>query len=130
MGGAASCGSWACTPGGWDSPNARPSTEWFYVLSGRGAVTDPDGTPHPFGPGDVVVLPKGAPKLGAPKASAGPAHLRRAPPPPSVGKVLRDKATGQLLAPAQQERAQLQAAMQASAREYEAEIATSESIRV
>ena len=59
LGGAASCGSWACTPGGWDSPNARPSTEWFYVLSGRGAVTDPDGTPHPFGPGDVVVLPKG-----------------------------------------------------------------------
>ena len=71
--------------------------------------------------GHVVVLPKGAPKLGAPKASAGPAHLRRAPPPPSVGKVLRDKATGQLLAPAQQERAQLQAAMQASAREYEAD---------
>ena len=31
--------------------------------------------------GHVVVLPKGAPKLGAPKASAGPAHLRRAPPP-------------------------------------------------
>ena len=59
LGGAASCGSWACTPGGWDSPNARPSTEWFYVLSGRGAVTDPDGVPHPFGPGDVVVLPKG-----------------------------------------------------------------------
>ena len=70
--------------------------------------------------GHVVVLPKGAPKLGAPKASAGPAHLRRAAA-SSVGKVLRDKATGQLLAPAQQERAQLQAAMQASAREYEAD---------
>ena len=27
--------------------------------SGRGSVTDPDGTPHPFGPGDTVVLPKG-----------------------------------------------------------------------
>jgi uncharacterized cupin superfamily protein len=57
--GSAACGSWACSPGGWDSPNARPSTEWFYVLSGAGCVTDPDGTPHPFGPGDVVVLPKG-----------------------------------------------------------------------
>ena len=57
--GSAACGSWACSPGGWDSPNARPSTEWFYVLSGAGRVTDPDGTPHPFGPGDVVVLPKG-----------------------------------------------------------------------
>ena len=57
--GSAACGSWACSPGGWDSPNARPSTEWFYVLSGRGRVTDPDGAPHPFGPGDVVVLPRG-----------------------------------------------------------------------
>lgn len=57
--GNAACGSWACTPGGWDSPNARPSTEWFYVLSGNGSVSDPDGTPHPFGPGDVVVLSKG-----------------------------------------------------------------------
>ena len=57
--GSAACGSWACSPGGWDSPNARPSTEWFYVLSGRGCVTDPDGAPHPFGPGDVVVLPRG-----------------------------------------------------------------------
>ena len=57
--GAVSCGSWACSPGGWNSPNPRPSTEWFYVLSGRGAVTDPDGTPHNFGPGDVVILPEG-----------------------------------------------------------------------
>ena len=57
--GSAACGSWACSPGGWDSPNPRPSTEWFYVLSGSGCVTDPDGTPHPFGPGDVVVLPRG-----------------------------------------------------------------------
>ena len=57
--GSAACGSWACSPGGWDSPNPRPSTEWFYVLSGAGCVTDPDGTAHPFGPGDVVVLPRG-----------------------------------------------------------------------
>ena len=59
QGGRASCGSWACSEGGWDSPNPRGTTEWFYVFSGRGAVTDPDGTAHPFGPGDVVVLPKG-----------------------------------------------------------------------
>mmetsp|Transcript_2997 Transcript_2997/g.11765 ORF Transcript_2997/g.11765 Transcript_2997/m.11765 type:complete len:384 (-) Transcript_2997:2002-3153(-) len=59
QGGRASCGSWACSEGGWDSPNPRGTTEWFYVFSGSGAVTDPDGTPHPFGPGDVVVLPKG-----------------------------------------------------------------------
>ena len=57
--GAVSCGSWACSPGGWNSPNPRPSTEWFYVLGGRGAVTDPDGVEHAFGPGDVVILPEG-----------------------------------------------------------------------
>ena len=58
-GGSSSCGSWACSEGGWDSPSPRGSTEYFFVLSGRGCVTDPDGTPHPFGPGDTVVLPKG-----------------------------------------------------------------------
>lgn len=57
--GTTSCGSWACTEGGWDSPTKRPTTEWFFVMSGAGAVTDPDGTRHDFGPGDVVVLPKG-----------------------------------------------------------------------
>lgn len=59
VGGTASCGSWACSEGGWASPSPRGSTEFFYVLSGHGAVTDPDGTRHPFGPGDTVVLPKG-----------------------------------------------------------------------
>ena len=34
---------------------------------------------------------------GEPAQNAPPAHLRRAPPPPSVGMVLRDKATGHLL---------------------------------
>mmetsp|Transcript_23208 Transcript_23208/g.58537 ORF Transcript_23208/g.58537 Transcript_23208/m.58537 type:complete len:338 (-) Transcript_23208:272-1285(-) len=56
--GSISVGSWACTEGGWNSPTARPTTEAFYVLSGHGCVTDPDGTQHPFGPGDTVVLPK------------------------------------------------------------------------
>jgi hypothetical protein len=58
-GGTASCGSWACSEGGWNSPTPRGSTEFFFVFSGRGSVTDPDGTPHPFGPGDTVVLPTG-----------------------------------------------------------------------
>lgn len=56
--GTMSVGSWACTEGGWDSPSRRPTTEAFYVLTGQGCVTDPDGTKHPFGPGDLVVLPK------------------------------------------------------------------------
>lgn len=51
-------GSWACTEGGWDSPKLRPTTESFLVLDGAGRVCDADGTEHPFGPGDVVVLPK------------------------------------------------------------------------
>ena len=51
-------GSWACTAGGWDSPKLRPTTETFLVLDGTGSVTDKDGMRHPFGPGDVVVLPK------------------------------------------------------------------------
>jgi uncharacterized cupin superfamily protein len=51
-------GSWACTEGGWDSPKLRPTTESFLVLDGEGCVTDADGMQHPFGPGDVVVLPK------------------------------------------------------------------------
>lgn len=54
----ASVGSWACTPGGWESPKLRPTTEVFLVLDGEGCVTDADGVAHPFGAGDVVVLPK------------------------------------------------------------------------
>ncbi|XRB23390.1 cupin domain-containing protein [Pseudoscourfieldia marina] len=54
-----SCGSWVCTQGGWDSPNHKKTTEWFVVLSGARAVTDPDGTRHDFRAGDVVVLSKG-----------------------------------------------------------------------
>ena len=45
QGGRASCGSWACSEGGWDSPNPRGTTEWFYVFSGAGAVTDPTAPP-------------------------------------------------------------------------------------
>ena len=54
----AAVGSWACTAGGWESPKLRPTTEVFLVLDGEGCVTDNDGVAHPFGAGDVVVLPK------------------------------------------------------------------------
>ena len=57
--GQASCGSWGCTEGGWLSPKPRTSTEWFYVLAGRGSVCTPDGREFSFGPGDLVVLPRG-----------------------------------------------------------------------
>ena len=59
QGGQASCGSWGCTEGGWLSPKPRTSTEWFYVLAGRGSVQTPDGREFRFGPGDLVVLPRG-----------------------------------------------------------------------
>lgn len=55
-----SSGSWWCAAGGWPSPNHRPTTEFFYVLEGNGCVTDmDDGMRHFFGPGDIVILPKG-----------------------------------------------------------------------
>eukprot|EP00629_Pelagomonadales_sp_RCC1024_P000484 CAMPEP_0119269244 /NCGR_PEP_ID=MMETSP1329-20130426/6729_1 /TAXON_ID=114041 /ORGANISM="Genus nov. species nov., Strain RCC1024" /LENGTH=535 /DNA_ID=CAMNT_0007269241 /DNA_START=229 /DNA_END=1836 /DNA_ORIENTATION=- len=52
-------GAWSCTEGGWLSPAPRASTEFFIMLEGEGSVDDEDGTRHRFGPGDVVVLPKG-----------------------------------------------------------------------
>lgn len=57
--GSISAGTWWCAAGGWPSPAQRPTTEIFLVFSGQGSVTDLDGTNHPFGPGDTVVLPKG-----------------------------------------------------------------------
>ena len=54
-----SAGSWWCSAGGWPSPAKRLSTETFFVLSGRGCVTDADGMRHEFSAGDTVVLPKG-----------------------------------------------------------------------
>ena len=64
QGGTASCGSWGCTEGGWLSPKPRASTEYFLVLDGRGSVDTEDGRRFPFGPGDVVVLPKGGADVG------------------------------------------------------------------
>jgi uncharacterized cupin superfamily protein len=58
-GSSARVGSWWCAAGGWPSPKLRTTTEIFYVFSGRGCLTDLDGTPHEFSPGDTVILPKG-----------------------------------------------------------------------
>mmetsp|Transcript_6334 Transcript_6334/g.13748 ORF Transcript_6334/g.13748 Transcript_6334/m.13748 type:complete len:326 (+) Transcript_6334:13-990(+) len=52
-------GSWYCSQGGWPSPNGKAVTEVFYVLDGHGMLGDSDGAKHYFGPGDVVIIPKG-----------------------------------------------------------------------
>lgn len=52
-------GTWWCAAGGWPALEQRATTEIFYVLKGQGCLTDLDGMRHYFGPGDVVVLPKG-----------------------------------------------------------------------
>jgi uncharacterized cupin superfamily protein len=57
--GVVSAGTWFCTEGGWQSPNAKSVTEIFYVIEGHGMLGDADGTRHYFGPGDLVIIPKG-----------------------------------------------------------------------
>ena len=57
--GACNVGSWFCSEGGFPGSPNRPTTEMFYVMEGEGKLTDLDGTEHPWGPGDTVVLPKG-----------------------------------------------------------------------
>lgn len=57
--GSVKSGSWWCAEGGWPSPTPRATTEVFYVLEGHACVTDMDGTRNFFGPGDLVILPKG-----------------------------------------------------------------------
>lgn len=52
-------GTWYCTEGGWESPNGKATTEVFYVVEGHGMLGDADGTKHFFGPGDMVIIPKG-----------------------------------------------------------------------
>ena len=52
-------GAWYCTKGGWPSPNPKAHTEIFYVLEGHGCLSDIDGINHYFGPGDIVIIPKG-----------------------------------------------------------------------
>lgn len=54
-----SAGTWYCTEGGWQSSNAKAVTEVFYVIEGHGMLGDADGARHYFGPGDLVIIPKG-----------------------------------------------------------------------
>lgn len=52
-------GSWYCSEGGWNSPNPKAHTEIFYVLEGKGTLSDADGEKHEFEAGDTVIIPKG-----------------------------------------------------------------------
>eukprot|EP00984_Skeletonema_dohrnii_P024966 scaffold14120_cov90-Skeletonema_dohrnii-CCMP3373.AAC.3 len=52
-------GTWYCSEGGWESPNGKGVTEVFYMVEGHGMLGDSDGTKHYFGPGDMVIIPKG-----------------------------------------------------------------------
>lgn len=56
--GAAKIGVWECTPGGWPVVD-RKDTEFCTIVSGKGVITDADGTKRPLGPGSVLTLPKG-----------------------------------------------------------------------
>ena len=51
-------GVWECTPGGWPTEN-RGDTETASIVSGRGVITDADGTEQVLAPGAVVTLPAG-----------------------------------------------------------------------
>ena len=57
--GSAACGSWACSPGAGTRPTRAPSTEWFYVLSGRGCGRTRTGAPHTLRPGRRGGAPRG-----------------------------------------------------------------------
>ena len=56
--GPSSIGVWECTPGGWPVTN-RKDTEFCVIVSGKGVITDADGSTRPLGPGSVLTLPKG-----------------------------------------------------------------------
>lgn len=51
-------GVWECTPGGWPIVD-RTDTEIASIVSGKGIITDADGTEQHLAPGSVVTLPKG-----------------------------------------------------------------------
>ena len=51
-------GVWECTPGGWPIVD-RGDTETASIVSGKGIITDADGTEQMLFPGAVVTLPKG-----------------------------------------------------------------------
>ena len=51
-------GVWECTPGGWPIVD-RNDTETASIVSGKGVVTDADGTEQMLVAGSVITLPKG-----------------------------------------------------------------------
>lgn len=51
-------GVWECRPGGWAMTN-RPNTEICSIVSGKGVITDADGTKRPLEAGTILTLPKG-----------------------------------------------------------------------
>ena len=51
-------GVWECTPGGWPIEN-RADAETAVILSGRGVITDADGTKRELSAGSVITLPVG-----------------------------------------------------------------------
>ncbi|MFT3999082.1 MAG: cupin domain-containing protein [Rhizobium sp.] len=51
-------GTWECTP--YAETLSYPETsEFCLVISGKVALTNPDGTVQTFGPGDSYIVPKG-----------------------------------------------------------------------
>ena len=53
-----SVGVWECTPGGWPIEN-RADCETATIVSGKGQITDADGSVRALEAGTVVTLPKG-----------------------------------------------------------------------
>jgi uncharacterized cupin superfamily protein len=51
-------GVWECAPGGWPIQN-RQDCETATIVSGKGRITDADGTIWPLETGTVITLPKG-----------------------------------------------------------------------
>ena len=51
-------GVWECTPGGWAIEN-RSDSETASIVSGRGVITDANGSTHALVPGAIVTLPVG-----------------------------------------------------------------------
>jgi uncharacterized cupin superfamily protein len=53
-----SVGIWECTPGTFSAVR-EASSEICHLIFGRASLTGADGTSSTYGPGDVIVLPRG-----------------------------------------------------------------------
>lgn len=52
-------GIWSCETGAWTIAFAPNKDEFFCVIEGRIRITDNQGRPQEFGPGDACVIPAG-----------------------------------------------------------------------